>query len=108
MSASTSSFPAHSANNRARRHVVTMLRMAGITLAGGRATDIEISDPRVFSIVYARGEEGLRVAHTLGWWRCADPPRLYAKLHLARQRGGECWSLQGHGACPPVITTSAA
>lgn len=108
MSALKSSFPAQSINNRARRHVVTMLRMAGIALAGGRTTDIKVHDPRLFSLIYNRGEEGLRVAHTLGWWSCADPPRLYAKLHLARLRGGECWSLQGHAVCPPIITTSAA
>lgn len=93
-----------SADNRAMRHVVTMFRMAGVALGGRQPTDIEVHDARLFSLIYRRGEGGLRTAEALGWWSCADPARMYGRLRLARHNGGSCWSLQGPAGCPPSVT----
>lgn len=91
-------------DNRAHRHVVTMLRMAGIAIGGRRPTDIEVHDIRLLSLIYRRGEGGLRAAEALGWWSCADQDRMYARLSLARHNGGGYWSLKGPGGCPPSVT----
>lgn len=88
---------------RARRHVVTALHMAGVSLAGGRPTDIEVHDRRFFAFIYHHGDEGMEQAERLGWWTCRSPPRLYARLQLARHNGGECWSLKGPSITPPVV-----
>lgn len=93
-----------STDNRAYRHVLTMLRMAGISLGGGQPTDIAVHDPRLFSLLYRRGEGGLRTAEALRWWSCDDPERMYARLRLARTNGGSSWSLRGPRGCPPSVT----
>lgn len=91
---------------RARRHVVTALRMAGIALAGGRPTDILVHDARFFTLVYHRGMAGLDQAERLGWWACADPARVRARLGLARRNGAPAWSLRGPAISPPVVTAA--
>lgn len=88
---------------RARRHVVTALHMAGVTLAGGRATDIHVFDRRFFAYIYHLGVEGLEAAADLGWWSCKDPRRLHERLALARRNSGELWSLKGPSVAPPAV-----
>ncbi|MDA8092417.1 MAG: cyclopropane fatty acyl phospholipid synthase [Betaproteobacteria bacterium] len=60
--------------------LASLAAQAGVRFNGESAWDIQVTDPRLYRMILARGSLGFGEAYMDGWWECGNLSELFSRL----------------------------